>query len=280
MNAKKLLSCILALVMVFAMAVCVSAADEEQVTVYAKAPDDWTEVNLYAWNDGGNAGDWPGIPMTKSADNEGWWEAQIPADMTTYIVNNGMEKPQTVNLNVTDGLWVVLGEITGEKRIAHTQYASKPTGEPTPPVTEPERLDKYIIHVNIAATDWESVQLWGWGGELNDLCNDWGKGGIAMHDDGDGWYSLEITGKADGFLFRDPTGANQTGNADAGSQNFDLSKAEAWYTISADKNYTVVWEDPNAPSKTADTAEIALASIVMILAVAGMGITLGNKKKF
>ena len=51
----------------------------------------WTKVNLYAWNDAGNFGSWPGTAMTAVEGKSGWFTITLnaPAEGLNIIFNNG-----------------------------------------------------------------------------------------------------------------------------------------------------------------------------------------------
>lgn len=115
-NMKRLLSVLLCLAMVLAVMPMAFAADT--IRLYCKAPDSWTNCNIYAWVDGGASNaQWPGVAMTKGSD--GIWYADVDASYNKVIFNNGSE--QTANLDVpTDsnvqynyaaGSWSAYGEV-------------------------------------------------------------------------------------------------------------------------------------------------------------------------
>lgn len=116
--------------------------DPEMVTVYAKVPADWTEVNLYAWDaDNQPMEAWPGSAMTASSENEGWYELEIPETMVKIIINNGNNKPQTVDLTLADGNWIVVKDEQVDGKHTASQTAAKPADPVDPPVDPDPKFD-------------------------------------------------------------------------------------------------------------------------------------------
>jgi alpha-amylase len=65
----------------------------EAIKVSFLCPNDWTQVNLWAWDDDGNniygGGQWPGKPITN--EGNGWWSHTFNLDITSVniLFNNG-----------------------------------------------------------------------------------------------------------------------------------------------------------------------------------------------
>ena len=82
----------------------------EMITVYAKVPDEWTDVRVWAWDDAlGNAtaAGWPGdLVMTLGAD--GWYSVQVPNWVTGVLLNATGASVQTMDLVVEAGkdIWI------------------------------------------------------------------------------------------------------------------------------------------------------------------------------
>ena len=123
-NMKRLLSVLLCLAMVLAvLPMAVFAADT--ITLYCAAPSSWTNCNIYAWNDAGSNGTWPGVAMTLGSD--GLWYAEVDASYTKVIFNNGsaqtsdMDMPtdDKVQYNYDAGEWVTYGS---EVEVVETVY--------------------------------------------------------------------------------------------------------------------------------------------------------------
>lgn len=77
----------------------------EDITVYAKVPEDWTEPCLWAWShpEGTNAFvSWPGEAFT--AGEDGWYSITVPGWINSVIVNANGGTIQTTDLRVDTGL--------------------------------------------------------------------------------------------------------------------------------------------------------------------------------
>ena len=102
-TGKRLISSLLCLMMVLSMMLSVGNAAPAYVTVYFNAiGSGWTNVNVYAWGNGGVATDqWPGSAMTDLGD--GIFVYKLPVEARSLIFNNG-SGDQTCDLSVpTDG---------------------------------------------------------------------------------------------------------------------------------------------------------------------------------
>ena len=76
----------------------------------------WTKAYVYAWNDGGNTGDWPGTEMKFALTNdygENQFVAYIPVEYSNYIINNG-SGTQTIDLNVTKSIGMYMASQNGD----------------------------------------------------------------------------------------------------------------------------------------------------------------------
>lgn len=74
-------------------------------TIYFATNENWENVNYYVWGDGYVPMKWPGTPATEteaSYDECTVYKAEIPADVTMVIFNNGLNGAQTVNITLND----------------------------------------------------------------------------------------------------------------------------------------------------------------------------------
>ena len=92
-------------------------------TIVYSAKQDWTEAYIYAWSDA--TGDfyqsWPGTPMNKVTDDNGYGEKQyigyIPVEYDHYIIGNGRDgggSNQTEDLLVTGSTGMYMKDLTGK----------------------------------------------------------------------------------------------------------------------------------------------------------------------
>lgn len=97
---KKFLSMILALAMVFSLAMPAMAAEDTR-TIYFENTDNWATVNAYYWGGAGNT--WPGTAMTKVEGEENIYSIEVPTDEVNMIFNDG-GSTQTADQTIpTDG---------------------------------------------------------------------------------------------------------------------------------------------------------------------------------
>ena len=81
-----------------------TAPKAEDITVYAKVPQDWAEPCLWAWShpDGTNAfAAWPGEAL--SAGEDGWYAVTVPGWINSVIINANGGTVQTADLRVDAG---------------------------------------------------------------------------------------------------------------------------------------------------------------------------------
>lgn len=93
---KKLLPLLLVIICLGLLATPAMAV-EDTVTVYADPFNDWTDIYLFIWNEAGAYVDWPGTPMT-DADNDGWYELEIPTGYPNLIVTDNSTAKQTIDI--------------------------------------------------------------------------------------------------------------------------------------------------------------------------------------
>lgn len=77
----------------------------EDITVYARVPEDWAEPYLWAWShpDGTNAFvSWPGEALT--AGEDGWYAITVPGWINSIIINANGGSVQTTDLRVDAGV--------------------------------------------------------------------------------------------------------------------------------------------------------------------------------
>lgn len=107
----------------------------ENITVHAQVPADWSGPSCWAWSapDGTNAfTSWPGEPLTQDGD---WYTIEVPGWINSVIINANEGTIQTSDLSVEAGkdVWVVVTDAAN----ATVSY-EEPSGEVTPPATEPQ----------------------------------------------------------------------------------------------------------------------------------------------
>lgn len=203
---KKLLAILLALVMCMTLLPLAALAESDDTrTVYAKVPDGWGDVYLYAWEDGSN-GDpaWPGVKMNVSTQ-DGWYEATIPAKYTYAIVNNNNNGKQTPNLDLLSGTNYITAGYVNE-----AVYGSV-SGDAT------TGADNGIMTVYAKVPEsWGTPHLHIFGGGT---AAEWP--GVAMKESAySGWYELQIPKGTPKCVVTTGGGAPQTGDLELAKGNF------------------------------------------------------------
>lgn len=132
---KKLISVVLALIMIAALPVMSFAADT--VTIYFNNTGNWESVKVHYWG-GVSETEWPGIDMTLVEGSI--YCAEIPAYSTGLVFNNGIVSAQTGDLYLpTDGknlytfnteTWSVYSGTPSESIIVNGTYVSGTQKEP------------------------------------------------------------------------------------------------------------------------------------------------------
>ncbi len=97
-KTKKIISVVLTLALVMAMATVAMISASAATTVYFENSEGWANVCAYVWGGalGEEFGTWPGTPCTNVEGNI--WTIDIPDDCTHVIFNNDNNGKQTNNL--------------------------------------------------------------------------------------------------------------------------------------------------------------------------------------
>ena len=93
-----------------------NALKAEDITVYAKVPDDWSSPCLWAWEhpSGTNAfASWPGKALT--AGEDGWYAITVPGWINSVIINANEGAVQTSDLRVDAGKDLYVTVVSAEE---------------------------------------------------------------------------------------------------------------------------------------------------------------------
>ncbi len=64
---------------------------EDTITIYFNNPDDWEEVFIHVWRDGGSSlTSWPGMPMNEPAGESEWWYVEVADSYNMFVFNDGI----------------------------------------------------------------------------------------------------------------------------------------------------------------------------------------------
>lgn len=198
LQSKTLLAALPAL-LILAFANKGFAEDENGTfTVYFNNPDEWEEVNIWAWTeeDGEHTGDlfddWPGEPMEAPEDDGYWYSYELP-DTINYVIFNDGDANQTDDLNRTETGWYDGEEWHDDDPFApFTVYYSNPE-------------------------EWDEVYIWAWeeGGE--NLSEEWPGEPMEAPEDDDVWWSYELPHNIDRVIFANAAGDEQTDDLERNS---------------------------------------------------------------
>lgn len=129
---KKRLSWAFVVAMVLTFVLSLPVAAEEEFTVHAKAPAEWTTPALWAWSttEGTNVFDaWPGQVLTADPDNAGWFYFTVPVTTDAVIINDNGAGAQTADLTVeSKELWVTVTEAGADGKFAADVAYEAPEG--------------------------------------------------------------------------------------------------------------------------------------------------------
>lgn len=93
-----------------------TAPKAEDITVYARVPEDWEAPCLWAWShpDGTNAfASWPGEALTEGED--GWYEIKVGGWINSVIINANGGTVQTTDLRVDAGKDLYITVVSAEE---------------------------------------------------------------------------------------------------------------------------------------------------------------------
>ncbi len=243
----------------------VPAADELTVagtTVHAGVPAEWESCYLYAWNDAGSNGTWPGVQMEMGED--GFWYADLMPGYTNVVIAEKDGGAQSTDLVIPEAeCWI---SFTGaneegkyEAEITETapegfeppEAVTPSTDEPATdePATDLPASDTITVYAMVPA-EWTNVRLWAWDANSSNPegTGDW-PGNLTMTQDEDGWYSYTVPGQYNNVLI----------NADGvqtGDQTVD-AVAEVWLDCTDPNAVTIYYEKPDieAPVATEPVTE-------------------------
>ncbi len=181
--AKRFTTLLMALLMVVGLSgITAYASGDTMVSVYIKAPADWKNPCIWAWDDAGkNAfAAWPGGAAEADTANEGWYYCWIPDWATNIIVNANEGTVQTGDLKLEGkNTWLT---ITAPETV-DISYEAKTTG------SAPAYVEKITVHAKVP-TSWTAANLWAWSApDGTNAFAAWPGAEMKLADDG--WYNSE-----------------------------------------------------------------------------------------
>ncbi len=186
--------------------------------VHAKVPEGWGDVYLYSWDTFYNELEtWPGTKI-EDIDEEGYFTASVPGDITNVIINNGNEdvtdnRKQTVDLSIAAGkeTWITVNNVPMENTYAPQMYTAVAT----------QSLESVMMHATVPAS-WNDAYLYYWNSNGRPTGIEWP--GLKMENTSGSTYSLEVPADVENVIISDGT-SRQT-------ENLDVSAGlETWITV-------------------------------------------------
>lgn len=248
-------------------------ADSKAINVTTKATGAVVKVTYHLV---GINGDWTASDSNKMTETENGKyaiELELAAGSYGYKVcssdgkwfPDGMDNETKFTLSAKSVVRFVFNSADG----THTWTVV--SGDSEPEDTEPEEKETVTVHAKVPA-DWTDVAVYAW--DANGFAVAWP--GSVMTKGEDGWFTAEIPAWAANVII------NNNGN---GAQTQDIAITmgkDLWIVVEAVEggfNGTVSYQSPESP-KTGDASDLFAVSAVLLLASAGLALTVSKKKEF
>lgn len=210
-----------------------NAAAAGELTVYVKAPAEWTEVAMWAWTSAGNLFEaWPGQTMAACDNNDGYFKATIKVDGVTSIIFAGGKGDigQTDNIEelAAGTYWFTLtpyeeghdpADINGRPGFTVASSTTAPEGwaeeekaeiETQAPTKAPEEGEedttedvgaawdsmKLKIHF-LNSEEWEKVGVYLTYGSWAEITGAWPGAEMGLEVGSETWYAVGTNGTAE-----------------------------------------------------------------------------------
>lgn len=252
---------ILCLILCLSVLPMVASADtEDMVTICVKAPEGWSNVNIYWWGSATAAAEWPGNTLEKLSD--GWFYGYIPKDVVNISLNNGSEQTEDLMISAGTANWVTINTKNAAGKYNATVTTEKQNTEQLP-------VYGYQLNVIVPA-DWQKVYVYAWQ-EGGDAFTAQTPGDAMRLDEQNGCYAAVLNAKADFVIISN--GQNKT-------EAIAIGDKTQWIKIGNDFSYRVSDQVIDESSGTGDHSFVMTSVAVLICAAAGMTVLLGNRKRF
>lgn len=203
-------------------------AEEERTVVYVKAPEDWSDPCLWAWDEEGNNAfaSWPGGEMEQDKNNEGWYYIWIPSWADHFIVSANEAEVQTGEIISEGGnVWITIEDA----ETTETSYDALTQGE------IPAYVEKFEVHVKVPDS-WENPCLWAESEGTSEF-EAWP--GEALKAGENGWYTGKAPVWVRSIVINGSDGAVQT-------EDIAIDPAQVWVMVEEDGSYDFSYNDPDA----------------------------------
>ena len=143
--------------------------------IYYNNPDNWNQVYVYIYADGGNNknAEWPGEAMSKGTASyngvSGLWEYEVPAGLENGLVifnnNQGQQYPSSDGLQLSGNSMVCINNSEwSEFEESVSPEPEEPEDVYTPSYEEGETV---VFFEN--TRDWSGVKIWLWNGVYTEI---------------------------------------------------------------------------------------------------------------
>lgn len=146
--------------------------------IYYNNPDNWNQVYVYIYADGGNNknAEWPGEAMSKGTASyngvSGLWEYEVPAGLENGLVifnnNQGQQYPSSDGLQLSGNSMVC---INNSEWSEFEESVSPGPEEPEDPedVYEPSFNEGEVVVFFENTRNWSGVKIWLWNGVYTEI---------------------------------------------------------------------------------------------------------------
>lgn len=199
----------------------VEEPETKTITVNFYKPSSWDAPNIYFYDETVTpvkmGSEWPGFAMTDVGD--GWYSYTITDWEQAYVIfnSNGNQIPasQQTGYLVTEDSWIKDGKVYSE----------------LPPV---QQIKVHFYNPD----DWGTPNIYYYDETVDPKLEDYEWPGVAMKDEGDGWYSYTITGWEKANVLFNSNGKQTPASGQSGY----LVTQESWI-----KDGEVLTEKPEEP---------------------------------
>lgn len=201
---------------------------DDHTLIYVKAPADWENPHLWAWQDDGTTAfdAWPGQALKADDANEGWAYIYVPSWVNHVIVNANDGEVQTGDLTVDPkNAWITVTDADN----AEVSYDQATTGN------LPEYVETFKLHAK-PDESWKNPCLWAWSApDGKNVYENWP--GEELSEAEDGWYTADVPTWVNSVIINGNEGSVQT-------EDISVDPAELWLTIDAEGKYELSYKDP------------------------------------